>query len=127
MLKTNSKQYLANWRSFLESALDGEEGDSLSAKLRHLLSDFDRVANYPYNLRKFPNVQDRLGDYLQGLPNSIDLPFFRYNVLELSAKLHDLSSTDEIPSKTQALIFENWHKHAALMILRVAHKEGVEI
>lgn len=31
-------------------------------------SEFNRVTNYPYNLRKFPNEQERFSDYLSGLP-----------------------------------------------------------
>tara|TARA_R110000782_G_C14586988_1_gene389307 strand:+ start:33 stop:395 length:363 start_codon:yes stop_codon:yes gene_type:complete len=34
----------------------------------HLNSEFERVANYPNNLQKFPNDQNRFQDYLQGIP-----------------------------------------------------------
>lgn len=34
----------------------------------HLKNDFERVANYPNNLKKFPNNQNRFLDYLQGCP-----------------------------------------------------------
>jgi hypothetical protein len=35
---------------------------------RYILSEFDRVANYPRNIQMFPNHYNRFSDYLQGLP-----------------------------------------------------------
>lgn len=34
----------------------------------HLAAEFDRVANYPANVQRYPNPADRFHDYLMGLP-----------------------------------------------------------
>lgn len=42
--------------------------DSFEEAKQHLKSEFDRVANYPLNITRIPNEQDRFSDYLMGLP-----------------------------------------------------------
>jgi len=34
----------------------------------HLAAEFERVANYPANVQRYPNPADRFHDYLMGLP-----------------------------------------------------------
>jgi hypothetical protein len=41
---------------------------SLELACQHLHNEFERVANYPYNMKLFPNRVNRFTDYLQGIP-----------------------------------------------------------
>jgi hypothetical protein len=70
-MKTNSKAVREAIRAhILENVTDGN-GDTfptLPEALAHLKSEFERVANYPANLRRIPNHQDRFHDYLMGIP-----------------------------------------------------------
>jgi hypothetical protein len=69
--RTSSKHVRELVRAhILESVTDGN-GDTFPAlpgAIAHLKAEFDRVANYPANLRRIPNDQDRFRDYLMGLP-----------------------------------------------------------
>ncbi len=70
-MKTNSKQVRnAIKLHILESVTDNEGNNfnDLKSACNRLNDEFNRVSNYPYNLQKFPNNQDRFSDYLQGLP-----------------------------------------------------------
>jgi len=70
-MKTNSKAVrLAMQAHILASVTDGN-GDpfpTFDAAKAHLKAEFARVADYPNNLRRFPNHQDRFHDYLMGIP-----------------------------------------------------------
>ena len=67
LLKTNSKEYKRNIEAYIFDCINCEDKDldSIQSKLEYALSEFNRVANYPYNLKMFPNKIDRMADYLQ--------------------------------------------------------------
>lgn len=56
----------------LECVTDCNENtfSTIQEASKHLYNEFNRVANYPNNVSKFPNIQDRFSDYLFGLPFS---------------------------------------------------------
>ena len=47
---------------------NGDTFPTFDAAKAHLRAEFARVADYPNNLRRFPNNQDRFHDYLMGIP-----------------------------------------------------------
>ncbi len=70
-MKTNSKEVRNAIRAhILESVTDdnGETFPTLEGAILRLRGEFERVANHPANLRRFPNNQERFHDYLMGLP-----------------------------------------------------------
>lgn len=70
-LSTNSKEVKeAIKRHILECVYNYEEKtfNTLQEAKKHLNSEFERVAGHAYNLKKFPNNQDRFADYLSGIP-----------------------------------------------------------
>ena len=70
-MKTNNKEVKNAIRAhILESVTDdsGETFPTLEGAIVRLKGEFERVANYPANLRRFPNNQERFHDYLMGLP-----------------------------------------------------------
>ena len=74
-MKTNSKEVREQIRTHIEDCVYSEHETTYStfkeAKER-LLSEFDRVANHKYNLKRIPNDQERFSDYLCGLPFSFE-------------------------------------------------------
>lgn len=69
--KTNSKIVKELVRNYIQETVYNENEEifqTFEEAAEELNSEFKRVANYPYNLKKFPNVVDRFLDYLQGLP-----------------------------------------------------------
>lgn len=70
-IRSNSKQVREAIRQHILACVTDGNGDTYATftEARQRLADeFDRVANYPHNLRRFPNDQDRFHDYLMGIP-----------------------------------------------------------
>ena len=61
-------------KHILECVLDENENEfNIFPLLQdYVRSEFNRVANYPNNLKRIPNKQDRFSDYLNGLPFSFE-------------------------------------------------------
>ena len=87
-IRTNSKSVkLAMRQHILESVTDGNGNTfpTFDGAREHLKAEFARVADYPNNLRRFPNHQDRFHEYLMGLPFG-----FEYTHAGIAASLNGL-------------------------------------
>jgi len=64
-------------KHILENVLDENENEfkNIDEASQYVADEFKRVADYPYNLQKYPNNQKRFTDYLQGIP----FGFYFYN------------------------------------------------
>ena len=80
-MKTNNKTVInAVKKHILESVLNYSEKqftDFIDLQ-NYVKSEFERVANYPHNLKKFPNNKERFSDYLCGLPFNFE--FYPENI-----------------------------------------------
>ena len=124
MLNVNSTQYRQNFADYLMGCVDNEDNPSqtetIKGKLEYIMSRFDAEYNYKNNRMRYPNLADRMANYLMGLPFSF--AFDNYEVKQVAAKLHGI---DSIPEKKQAMILSQWFQHLAHMILKLANKEGI--
>jgi O6-methylguanine-DNA--protein-cysteine methyltransferase len=78
-MKTNCKEVKNAIRAhILESVTDENEESfpTVEGAIAYLKGEFERVANYPQNLRRIPNDQERFHDYLMGIPFGFE---FEYN------------------------------------------------
>ena len=70
-VRTNSKVVREAVRQhILDSVYDEneEEFGNIDDASEYLVSEFKRVADYPYNFNRYPNNQERFEDYLRGIP-----------------------------------------------------------
>ena len=70
-MKTNSKAVRESMIAhILECVFDYNEQSfaTIEEAREYIKSEFERVAGHPYNIKRFPNKQDRFIDYLNGLP-----------------------------------------------------------
>ena len=82
-VRTNSKEVREKVRKhILDSVYDYEENQfpNFQDASQHLTDEFKRVADHPYNLKRFPNNQKRFQDYLQGIPFNFE--FENYKIEE---------------------------------------------
>lgn len=86
-------------------------------RVNFAMADFERVANYDHNNRKFPNIQDRLADFLQGLPGTLQIDFANYEIVKL-AKLWG-SIPENATEKTEDKIINNWFNFIAFKFLQL--------
>ena len=92
-MRTNSKQVRnAIKQHILDCVTDinGNNFNDLKSACNALNNEFIRVANYPYNLQKFPNNQNRFSDFLQGLPFN-----FLYMNFDITNYLNELTGNDK--------------------------------
>lgn len=106
--RTNSKAFKAKIREYLVDSISEEQcaDTSPEARMRWLSSEFDRVANYPFNLKKIPNEYERMADYLAGLPTGID--YENYRILKVAAEWHGMKWGDTLDDKQAERIIEGW-------------------
>lgn len=102
-MRTNSKQVKEQIRQHItDRVTDGTEKTFKTfeeAKTR-LLSEFERVANYPTNLYNIPNDQDRFSDYLNGIPFHFEFTTYEIqkylNGLGINPAGKEYSSTESL-------------------------------
>jgi hypothetical protein len=122
MLKTNSKQYVNNFKNEIDLLMKNYEEYDKVKTLNGFLDCFNNEHNFENNKKRLPNLQNRLADWLQGAPYWFDYTY-RYEQITFAEKIHECKITDE---KLQSKITENFYNHCACLILRIADKDTVK-
>jgi hypothetical protein len=92
-MRTNNKQVRnAIKQHILDCVTDinGNTFDDLKEACNRLNNEFIGTSNYPYNLQKFPNDQNRFSDFLCGLPFN-----FLYSNYDIANYLNELTGNDK--------------------------------
>jgi ketopantoate reductase len=91
-MKTNSKEVKVKIQSYIIDCIDLSDYDNVKQdtdkdKLQFIVSEFHRVAIYPYNLHHFANnYQKMFTDWTMGLPGYFNIEYRNYRILELMAE-----------------------------------------
>ena len=121
-LNTNTKRYKANINKEIFDAIEQEKGNTPAEKLATTIQRFNNEAGYKYNLLKFPNHQQRMANWLAGLP--IGLPAYWDGVKALTCRVHE---SDLITDKEFEKVKYNFYNHMAFHILRLANDYDLNI
>ena len=64
-MRTNSKEVRAQIKQHILDCVDrdGDLFDTLDDAKEYVKAEFNRVANYEYNLKRIPNDRERFSDY----------------------------------------------------------------
>ncbi len=123
MLKTNSKKYLNNIQNYILDSIDSEGYDikteTPTEKLQFLFDCFEVEFNYKNNQLRYPNLQDRFANWLQGLPSAISIPHQYNKILELSKNLLEVYTLTE---KQEETIINNYWSFMAYHIIKLKNK-----
>jgi len=116
-MNTNTKVHKANLDKYIDSCIELENSPeaTLKEKVDYFMSEFNRVANYPNNIHRYPNTIDRIDDYMMGLPFGFD--FTNYDKLRVVAKLHEV---DSVPTEKEDVIIDRFNKHIAMRIVKLS-------
>ena len=90
--------------------------------LKFFFDNFNEEFNYQYNKRYYPNLQQRIEQYLKGVPSCCSIDFANYDILQLGIKWGVLSSTDD---KKASKFVANFFSVLALRIIQAAQKVGL--
>ncbi len=124
-VKTNSKEFNEKYFAYILESISFEDFDPKNDKEKMELFwiEFDRVANHAYNRKKFPNTQDRISDYLMGLP--FHFKFENYEILEFAIELGSLSP--DATEKQKDRVLENYWRLTAFKIIQLSKKLGIDV
>ncbi len=121
--KVNGQQY-----AYILDAISpenvGRDSETMSDrdKVALVLETFKAEKGYPQNKLRFPNVVDRLADWLQGLPSVIGVAFTNCDIIQ-QGKAWGYCET----SKQEEKFVENWFHAIASKILQLAAHLDVSI
>jgi hypothetical protein len=118
MIRTNTNDYKNRMKSYLLDSIEDVDNTAEMTpreKIDFFFEDYTRQYDYPQNQRRYPNNQERLSQFLQGLPSSICLPFDYCEIIKLAAKLHGC----EIPKSKESNIINNYWSHMAFHLMRL--------
>lgn len=119
-MRTNSKAYRAKVRAhILHSIYDYGGADDDASRARHIWARFMSEFNYPDNQERFPNTQDRVADWLAGLP--LNIAYSNADILALAESWHGESFDGARADR----IIESWFKHLAFHLLGIWQDAGI--
>lgn len=80
-----------------------------------VVNKFMETANYEYNKKRFPNLQDRIEDWLRGLPSVCSVEYMNYNIEQIGISWGYCGT-----EKKAAEFVENWWSVLAFRIIQLA-------
>ena len=119
MLKTNSNKFKLNFKNeILANINDDVENLSDIEKLHYLAETIERQINYAYNVKRYPNTQERLANYLSGLAFDF-CEGYPHTIIKQAERLIE----GKFPEKKQDQIIENYYMFMALHLMKLIEKE----
>lgn len=102
------------WRYLADSTYDVEFTDAqIADAAKHIWQRFDTEYNFKQNRQRYPMLQQRVAEWLAGLPLGIDYTY--HDIIERSKAWHDMDFTEEQAGK----ICENWFKFLAFKLVQM--------
>lgn len=90
--------------------------------IEYFFSRFDSDGNSAYNKHVFPNLTDRLEDWLRGLPSVISLKYSNYDIEKLFISWGLLKGEND--KRAEKLVADYWHV-LSVRIIQLAQILGV--
>lgn len=130
-MNTNSKEFKAIVRAYLMTCIPdvqtiAAEYDQIventdKARVNWVVDTFDREYGCEYNLKRWPNRQERFKEWLMGLTGACRVDFMNYRIIELAKEWGSLpaNATEKQEDKIVAnwfnfISFKFWQLHTTL-------------
>ena len=110
--RTNTNEYKKAF--YKEFNLMLQNYGSYNTTINKLIASFEIEANHDNNKKKFPSLQARLADWLQGLPDGFTL-CYRYEILDFVASTHGIL---KVPEDKEDICIKNIYSFCANMIIK---------
>lgn len=91
-------------------------------KIVYFFETFNKEYNYDYNKLCYPNLQDRVAEYIKGLPSCIGIAFSDYDIEQIG-KSWGCCKTD----KQTAKFVNGWFDAIAYRLIQLANYYNINI
>lgn len=109
-------------RNSSRAADEGLEFNTDAEALQFFFDTFNEEFNYQQNKRRYPNLQERIGEYLRGLPSCCAIDYKNCKILTLGVTWGVLS---DINDKKGVEFLARFFNICGLRILQAAQKVGL--
>ena len=125
-LNTRKKEYKTRLNKYILEHLKGSFIEHLEYKnestkyikkadiLKHFLVRFESEFNYEYDQKRYPNLQDRIREFLNG--GAFSFPMYNHEIIKDVAKLHKVK---ELTDKEQDKVIEGYYNHISNAIIKL--------
>lgn len=105
--------------AYVLDCIYNDEKDNMSEKeaINYFFECFNKEYNNNYNKRLYPNLQERISQYIQGLPTCISIAFTDYDIINIG-KSWGYCTT---PAKTANFV-NNWFSVIAWRLMQLKDK-----
>lgn len=110
--------------TFLTGAITGE-GYNVNVKtpkqkFQFVLDCFSKEYDCENFRRRTPNSQERVGEWLSGLPSCINIPFYNVDILALAKDLQEIDG--ETKKSWENAVLKNYWNFMAFHIIKLQQK-----
>lgn len=101
---------------------EGKEFANDFEAIKFFFDTFNKEFNYQYNKRLYPNMAERIGQYLRGLPSCCNIDYWDDEIIKLGISWGVLTSADD---KKAEKFVSNFFTVCGERILKAAQKVGL--
>ncbi len=115
-----------NLLSYVLGCLDTEteDGNTLATekeRIQNVASAFIAEFNYEANRRRYPNRQERVSQWIMGIPSTLTVEIWNSGIIELGSRFGYKLETE----KKQDAFLDKWFLLVAFKLLQIANRNGV--
>jgi len=82
-MKTNNKLHPV-FNYLLDCIQTENDNETTQEKIKYVLNDFDNEFNFSNNKKRFPNLQTRFAEWLQGSPSALSIDYYNCDIIKLA-------------------------------------------
>ena len=115
------KKDLKKINSILINAIDTDENTQNLTPIKYLFDRFESEYNHSYNIKRYPNEQTRLAEWLKGLPSVINLPFMYNEILDFYKQVYNMDSFTYLQ---KCRLIKNYFNFIAYHLIKLHEKNN---
>ena len=98
----------------------GTTTDTPQEKMQFVFDCFTKEYECEYAKRRTPNYQQRVGEWLSGLPTCINIPCYAYDILELAKERQEIKG--DTKEKWEEAVLKNYFNFMAYHLIKLHNK-----
>jgi hypothetical protein len=120
-MKLNHHEYKKNYQDYIINNIDSDSYDIKTNSDKDKINFFINVFNkeYDFEIARIGKYK-ALASYLSGLPSSINLPIYNYDILEFSKKMGSVDS--DLSENQENKIINNYYNFMSNIIFSIHEK-----